>query len=116
MNAAPTEIKLTLSVIGAGALLFVGVALLWDSSTLRLPIGAGILAVAVCVGLLVRFRFARVTTPVVLTLFAWAHLLIALSDVRPWWAGAVSGVRTAAYISAAVAVNPQPARDYLEIK
>ncbi|MBP2324086.1 dolichyl-phosphate-mannose--protein O-mannosyl transferase [Kibdelosporangium banguiense] len=113
MNA-PTEVKVAVGVVGAGALLFILVALFWDSTTVRFPIGTGILAVAVCIGLLLRLRFVRVVTMVVVTLFAVAHLVIALSDTAPWWVRAVSGVLTAAYIYAAVVVNTEPARHYLE--
>jgi hypothetical protein len=111
---APTEVKVAVAIVGLGALVFVAVALLWDSTSLRFPIGTGILAVAVCVGLLVRLRFARMITMVVVTLFAVVHLVIALSDTAPWWVRAVSGVLTAAYIYAAVVVNTEPARHYLE--
>jgi hypothetical protein len=110
----PAEIKIALSVVGAGAVLFIAVGIAWDNDALRLPIGAGILAVAVCVGLFFRLRFVRVITLVVVTLLALVHLLIALSDAPPWWVRIISGVLTAAYIYAAVAVNTQPARTYLE--
>jgi hypothetical protein len=110
----PTEVKVAVGVVGLGGLLFIAVALLWDSTSLRFPIGTGILAVAVCVGLLVRLRFARMVTMIVVTLFAVAHLVIALSDTAPWWVRAVSGVLTAAYIYSAVVVNTEPARQYLE--
>lgn len=113
MNA-PTEVKVCLGVFGAGALLFVAIALLWDAQNLRFPIGTGIVAVAVCVGLAVRLRFARVVTIVVASLFALAHLLIALSGGAPWWVRAISGLLTAGYLYTAVLVNTEPARDYLE--
>nr|WP_052478238.1 hypothetical protein [Kibdelosporangium sp. MJ126-NF4]CEL16972.1 hypothetical protein [Kibdelosporangium sp. MJ126-NF4]CTQ91799.1 hypothetical protein [Kibdelosporangium sp. MJ126-NF4] len=113
MNA-PTEIKVPLAVIGLGAVLFVVVALLWDTENLRLPIGTGIVAVAVCVGLFMRLRFVRVVTLVVVSVFALIHLLIALSDGAPGWVRAVSGLLTAAYLYSAVLVNTEPARDYLE--
>ncbi|ALG12796.1 hypothetical protein [Kibdelosporangium phytohabitans] len=112
----PTEVKVPLAVIGFGAVLFVVVALLWDTQNLRFPIGAGIVAVAVCVGLWTRLRFVRVVTIVVTSLFALAHLLIALSGGAPGWVRAVSGLLTAAYLYTAVLVNTQPARDYLEHK
>ncbi|MFC0108710.1 hypothetical protein [Kibdelosporangium aridum] len=115
MNA-PTEVKVSLGVIGLGAVLFVAVALAWDSQNLRLPIGAGIVALAVCVGLIVRLRFARVVTMVATCLFAVVHLLIALSDAPPSWVRVVSGLLTAAYLYTAVLVNTEPARDYLESK
>ena len=115
MNA-PTEVKVPLAVVGLGAVLFVVVALLWDAQNLRLPIGTGIVAVAVCVGLFMRLRFVRVVTVVVVSLFALIHLLIALSDAAPWWARAVSGLLTAGYLYAAVLVNTEPARHYLERK
>lgn len=110
----PAEVRLAVGIIAAGAVLFVAVALIWDNDATRLPIGAGILAVAVCVGLVFRLRFVRVITLIVMTLFALVHLLIALSDAPPWWARVVSGVLTAAYIYAAVAVSTEPARNYLE--
>ncbi|CAM3505365.1 hypothetical protein KIPE111705_11600 [Kibdelosporangium persicum] len=113
MNA-PTEVKVSLGVFGVGAVLFVVVALLWDAQNLRFPIGTGIVAVAVCVGLFVRLRFVRVVTIAVAGLFALAHLLIALSDGAPWWVRAASGLLTAGYLYTAVLVNTEPARDYLE--
>ena len=102
-------------VIALGALVFVAVALAWDQQALRLPIGAGILAVAVCVGLVLRLRFARTVTMIVMGLFALVHLLIAL-DGGPWWIRLVSGLLCAAYIYVAVLVNTEPARHYLEPK
>lgn len=110
----PTEVKVPLAIIGLGAVLFVAIALLWDTQNLRFPIGTGIVAVAVCVGMWMRLRFVRVITIVVVSLFALAHLLIALSDGAPWWVRAVSGLLTAAYLYAAVLVNTEPARDYME--
>ncbi|MET0234936.1 MAG: hypothetical protein ABW224_09885 [Kibdelosporangium sp.] len=113
MNA-PAEVRVAIGIVGLGGLLFILVSLLWDATSLRFPIGTGILAVAVCVGLLIRLRFARIVTLVVVTLFAVAHLLIALSDGAPWWVRAVSGILAAAYVYAAVVVNTEPARHYLE--
>ncbi|MCE7007391.1 hypothetical protein LWC34_31920 [Kibdelosporangium philippinense] len=112
----PAEIKISLGVIGLGAVLFVIVAMAWDSSNLRLPVGAGIVAVAVCVGLILRLRFARIAAMVVTSLLALIHLLIALSDMPPWWVRVVSGLFTAGYLFTAVLVNTEPARHYLEPK
>lgn len=113
MNA-PTEVKVALGVIGLGAVLFVATGLAWDTQNLRLPIGTGIVAVAVCVGLFFRLRFVRVVTMVVTVLFAIVHLLIALSDAPPWWVRVVSALLTAGYVYTAVLVNTEPARHYLE--
>jgi hypothetical protein len=114
MNA-PLEVKVAAGVTGLGAILFVLVSLARGADTLRLPIGVAIVAVAVCVGLLVRLRFARTITMVVVSVFAVLHLLIALSD-GPWWVRVVSGVLTAGYLYVAVLVNTEPARQYLEPK
>lgn len=111
---APTEVKVPLAVIGLGAVLFVVVALSWDAQNLRLPIGTGVVAALLCVGLYMQVRFARVVTVVVVSLFALVHLLIALSDAAPWWVRAASGLLTAGYLYSAVLVNTEPARHYLE--
>jgi hypothetical protein len=112
---APLEVRLSAGIVALGALVFVGVALAWDTQALRLPIGAGILAVAVCVGLVVGLRFVRIVTMVVVLLYALVHLLIAMGG-GPWWVRLVSGLLCASYIYVAVLMNTQPARQYLEPK
>jgi hypothetical protein len=111
----PLEVKIAAGIVGLGAVLFVVVALARGTDTLQLPLGAGILAVAVCVGLVVRLRFVRTVTMVVVSLFAVLHLLIALSD-GPWWVRVASGLLAVGYIYGAVLVNTEPARQYLEPK
>jgi hypothetical protein len=112
---APLEVKLSAGLIALGAVVFVGVALAWNPQGLRFPIGAGILAVAVCVGLMAGLRFVRVVTMTVVGIFAVVHLLIALGEA-PWWVRVISGLLCAAYIYVAVLVNTEPARQYLETK
>jgi hypothetical protein len=112
---APLEIKVSAGLVGLGALIFVAVALVWDQQALRLPIGMGILAIAVTTGLLLRLRFVRTITMVVVAIYAVLHLLIALGN-GPWWVRVISGLLCAAYIYVAVLVNTEPARQYLEPK
>ena len=112
---APVEVKIPAAVIALGAVAFLAVDLVMSSDSLRLSVGASILAVAVCVGLLARLRFVRFVTMIVVFVLAVLHLLIALGDA-PVWVRLVSGVLTAAYIYSAVLVNTEPARQYLESK
>ena len=82
---------------------------------MKLPIGAAIIALAVCVGLYVRLRFARTIGLVVAFALAVLHLLVALSN-GPWWVRVVAGVLAAAHVYAAVLLSTLPAREYLEPK
>ncbi|WP_132120030.1 hypothetical protein [Actinocrispum wychmicini] len=109
------EVRIATGVVALGALVFVAVALARGADTLKLPVGAAILAAAVCVGLVVRLRFVRVIAIGAVFVLAVVHLLIAMSD-GPWWVRLVSGVLTAGYVYCAVLLNTLPARQYLEPK
>jgi hypothetical protein len=111
----PIEIRVAIGIIGAGAVIFLIVAMARGVDTLRLPIGAFVVAIAVALGLAARLRFARTVTVVVVMVLALLHVLVALSN-GPWWVRAISGLLTAAYVYVAVLVNTAPAREYLEPK
>lgn len=112
----PNEILIAVGIIAAGALVFVGVALVRGPDTLKLPVGVAIIALAVATALFFRMRFARIVALVVVFAVAVVHVLIALADGQPGWVRLVSAILAAAHVYAAVLLNTLPTREYLEPK
>lgn len=103
----PLEVRLSAAIVGAAAVVFLGLALLRENSgVLRFPVVLAVIAATAIAAMWTRIRLAAL---VAVGLLALAHTLIVLGAL-PWWVRVSSGVLAAAHVYVVILLLTGPAR------